>query len=399
MIQLINQARAASGAPALAEAKGLTSMAIWWSSQESGGVNNYTLAHNPNAWTMLTSYGASNRSSWGENVAWSSSTASTAQQIFTAYMNSPGHKANILAKNYRFVGMGTVGGAHGLFNTTEFTDAVQSGQAVTPPAVQAAPPVVKPKPVVKPQPPVRKPAITLWAPAALATGDFVRDAGTGIYYQMVGGAPVAFVSWAPFGGGKAVKMISHSVFLHLARYPTDGTFIRSAGSRNVFVIAGGAPVFVSAPYTLPRGARVTDVDPAVVVKAGLPGVWSHLRAVPADGTFVRTAADGAVYRIAGGAPIWVDSFTPFGGPKHWVDIDPNTVAHGGMPGAWSHLKLRPVDNTYLKGIDSPKVYRVRAGHPEWVRSWASVGGVKAFTTVSTGSILRAGTGGRFNHLL
>ncbi len=172
MIVLINKARAAAGVGPVLEARGLDQLAVWWSAQLDAGKTGYALEHNPNAWTSLLSYGANNRSAWGENVAWSSSTGTTAQQLFTAYMNSAGHRANILSKSFHYVGMGTVAGTHGLFNTTEFTDAVQPGQAV------GGPPV---------------------------NGDFIRDATTGATYRLVGGAPIYVSSWAPFGGAKAVQ--------------------------------------------------------------------------------------------------------------------------------------------------------------------------------------------------
>ena len=131
MIQLINQARQQNGRAPLAEAKGLDAVATGWSNKLNTGVTGYQLQHDPNAWTEVAANGASNRTSWGENVAWSSSTSTSAQSIFTAYMNSPGHRANILSASYHYIGMGTATGSHGLWNTTEFTDKVEPGQVVS----------------------------------------------------------------------------------------------------------------------------------------------------------------------------------------------------------------------------------------------------------------------------
>ena len=45
------------------------------------------------------------------------------QQAHTGLMNSPGHKANILSREYRTIGIGIVdGGQYGLMVTQEFTD-------------------------------------------------------------------------------------------------------------------------------------------------------------------------------------------------------------------------------------------------------------------------------------
>lgn len=51
--------------------------------------------------------------SWtvGENLAWGSGSRSTPRQIVSAWMNSPGHRANILQRRFRDIGIGVVFGA------------------------------------------------------------------------------------------------------------------------------------------------------------------------------------------------------------------------------------------------------------------------------------------------
>ena len=368
MITLINQARAKAGVAALTEAKGLTQLSVWWSGRLDAGATSYNLAHNPNAWTMLTSYGAANRTTWGENVAWSSSTATSAADIFTAYMNSPGHKANILGAQYRYIGMGTVGGAHGLFNTTEFTDKVEAGQAV----------------VVAPKPP--------------ANNDFIKDSSTGAVYRVVGGAPVYVSTWAAFGGAQPTKTVTHAQLAAMRQIPVDGTFVRTAGNNQTYKIVGGAPVYVSNWASVGGQQSVTIVDHFAVDRAGQAGYYSHLRAVPVDGTFIRTTSNGATYRMAGGAPLYVSSWTPFGGAKPVVTVDPLAVANGGKSGAWSHLHWYPASPTYIQGAGGAAVYRVISGTATHLSSWAAVGGVKPVVTVDPKVISAAGTGGFYNHL-
>jgi uncharacterized protein YkwD len=128
LIKLVNQARSRAGLPAVVEARGLTRLSADWSTQMA---NQGQLKHNPNAWTQLLSYGASNRTAWAENVARWSSEAYTPEETFAAYMASPGHKANILGAEYRYVGMGTITGVgEDDYNTMTFTDRVEAGQAV-----------------------------------------------------------------------------------------------------------------------------------------------------------------------------------------------------------------------------------------------------------------------------
>ena len=53
------------------------------------------------------------RQAWiiGENLAWGSGNRSTPAAIVRAWMQSPGHRANILQRRFREIGIGLVGGA------------------------------------------------------------------------------------------------------------------------------------------------------------------------------------------------------------------------------------------------------------------------------------------------
>ncbi len=404
MIQLVNQARSCAGVQAMNEATGLTRLALFWSGRMDGGATGYQLAHNPNAWTMLTTYGASNRTSWGENVAWSSSTASTAQEIFNAYMASPGHRANILNRAYHYIGMGTVGGAHGLYNTTEFTDAVQSGQAVVPasPAPSCGSPAPAPTPTPTPTP-IPKPAPTpaptpTPTPAVVVDGQFVTDTSTHAVYRVVGGAPIYVSSWSAFGGGKSTTAVSHERLSAMPRFPVSGTFLRATGSGEVYRIVGGAPVYVSS-WAAMGGSRSTfEVDAAAIAHSGGVGYWSHLAAVPAAGTFVRASGSGEVYRIAGGAPLYVASWAGVGGEQSAVLVDAAAVAHAGTAGHWSHLNWYPLTTTFVQPGGSTAVYQVVNGVATHLLSWTSVGGPKPYTIVHPLAITNAGDGGHYNHL-
>jgi uncharacterized protein YkwD len=54
-----------------------------------------------------------NRWTVGENLAWGSHGSSAPQAITTMWMNSPGHRANILSPSFREVGIGLALGAPG----------------------------------------------------------------------------------------------------------------------------------------------------------------------------------------------------------------------------------------------------------------------------------------------
>ncbi len=60
----------------------------------------------------------------GENIAWGTGTVSTPASIVRSWMASPGHRANILSRRYREIGIGVVrrapNGAAGGTYTTNF---------------------------------------------------------------------------------------------------------------------------------------------------------------------------------------------------------------------------------------------------------------------------------------
>lgn len=60
----------------------------------------------------------------GENIAWGSGSRSAVRSIARAWMNSPGHRANILSRSFRAIGIGisygTPAGVEGATYTTDF---------------------------------------------------------------------------------------------------------------------------------------------------------------------------------------------------------------------------------------------------------------------------------------
>jgi uncharacterized protein YkwD len=158
LVTLVNQARAQHGLRALAVASGTTSVAAAWSSHMAA---TDALSHNPNLRAQLEAHGSRNWTTYGENVGEGS--AASADKLFTAYMNSPEHRANILAGAYRYLGIATVFSGGVAWNTMDFVDqyvSASTARTVTAPApvhhstsvrssTRAAHPVAVRKPVVQ----------------------------------------------------------------------------------------------------------------------------------------------------------------------------------------------------------------------------------------------------------
>jgi uncharacterized protein YkwD len=60
---------------------------------------------------LRTGYGHGEGWSLGENIAWGTGSLATAAEIQRAWMESPGHKANILRRQFREIGIGIAVGA------------------------------------------------------------------------------------------------------------------------------------------------------------------------------------------------------------------------------------------------------------------------------------------------
>jgi uncharacterized protein YkwD len=113
---LINQARTSRGIPALTVVPGTTDLAREWAMTQA---TRDTMFHNPNVVAGVQSHGSKDWHALAENVGhgWD------ADGLFAAYMNSAGHRANILDRAMHYLGMGWVERPDGSgYNTQVFVD-------------------------------------------------------------------------------------------------------------------------------------------------------------------------------------------------------------------------------------------------------------------------------------
>lgn len=110
VVELVNVERQNAGLPALKLDASISNIARMKSKDMAD--NNYFAHQSPtygSAGDMLTKFGIK-WSAWGENIA---SGQKTPEAVVTAWMNSPGHKANILSSNYSKIGVGYVTNSNG----------------------------------------------------------------------------------------------------------------------------------------------------------------------------------------------------------------------------------------------------------------------------------------------
>lgn len=132
----------------------------------------------------------------------------------------------------------------------------------------------------------------------------------------------------------------------------NGTFVTNGG--HVYRVAGGAPVYVST-WTAFGGAQPT----VAVSDAELASMPTY----PVDGTFVSEAGGAHVYRIVRGAPVYVSTWNAFGGTQPTTAVDKAAIANASTTAPWNHLRVRPADGAFVRGTSDSSLWRIVGGAP------------------------------------
>lgn len=141
-------------------------------------------------------------------------------------------------------------------------------------------------------------------------------------------------------GGVTINIDSNTVDAAVA--PTDlaaeGAFVQVAGRGEVYRIAGGAPVFVSSWEAVNL--------PAQPVQTLSQTQFDSLPSRPANGAFLVGGSSGLVYRVSGGVATHVPSWAPYGGPQPTMTVDQAALDNAGTGGVWNRLSSgRPTVRT------------------------------------------------------
>jgi len=214
----------------------------------------------------------------------------------------------------------------------------------------------------------------------LGNGSFVQVSGSSAVYELAGGAPLYVSSWTAVGGSQPVTMISQQQFDSLNAVPSNGTVLNASGGGGVFIVAGGAPLYLSSYSAIPSaqnaGVAIDDWD---IENAGTNGA-SHLNSVPSNGTVLNASGGGGVFIVAGGAPLYLSSYSAVPSAQNaGVAIDDWDIENAGTNGA-SHLNSVPSNGTFLN-TSTGHVYRVAGGAPFAVSTWSIFGGEQPCVTI------------------
>src|SRR5664280_725262 len=127
----------------------------------------------------------------------------------------------------------------------------------------------------------------------------------------------------------------------------NGSFVRALDNGRVYRIVGGAPLWLS-----------SCVDGCVGLTNTTQSMINRLPAVPAGGTFLRAAETGRVYRVVGGAPLRLSSCVDR--CAGLVNVNAWTVD------TLNHLRAHPADGTLLRATQTGRVYPLANGSPTWL---------------------------------
>jgi uncharacterized protein YkwD len=131
LFELTNQSRAANGLGPLAYDGAATGVARAWAQELANSGN---LRHNPNLVAQVDAHVTRDWTRLGENVGY----AGSIDSVHNAYMNSAGHRANILGA-YNRVGVGAARGGDGrVWTTVVFLQGPAIAAPPPPPAVPAS---------------------------------------------------------------------------------------------------------------------------------------------------------------------------------------------------------------------------------------------------------------------
>ncbi|KRE55314.1 CHAP domain-containing protein [Phycicoccus sp. Soil748] len=224
------------------------------------------------------------------------------------------------------------------------------------------------------------------------SGSFLRVRETNEVYRLVGSAPIYTSTWTGLGGTQPTHLISSATLASMPARLAEGTFLRGAQRNEVYRVIGGAPVYVYTWAAFGGTQATTKVDQYAIDKAGMGGHWNHLRSRPTEGTLIRGGQRGEVYKVAGGAPVIVTDWDNVGGKRTSMTVDQYAIDKAGSATRYNHLSFRPVDGSYVRGYTTKKVYLMKGGIAHYVYSWDQVGGtVQPTTLVDQVAVDKAGT--------
>ncbi len=160
VLTLVNQHRASIGVGQLATDSALTASAVW-KSMNMAGYDYFDHNDDPIGRTVaqrLVACGWPSNLGWGENIA---EGFTTPADVMNAWLNSPGHKANIENPAFTSIGIGVAESSSGTYYwTQDFGQGSSGGGSPPPTTTSSSPPSPPPPPPATTAPPTTTRPVT-----------------------------------------------------------------------------------------------------------------------------------------------------------------------------------------------------------------------------------------------
>ena len=202
-------------------------------------------------------------------------------------------------------------------------------------------------------------------------GTFLRSVDSTSIYRIAGGAPLLITSFSPLKGWRHFINVTQSTIKGLPASPRDGTLLRAVETGDLYLVNGGWARAAGKCGSLLNGCRGAVLLPR--------GTIDRIR--PLDGTYVRSAGDGQVYVIAGAAPLAVSSCSSLG-QACWSAAAVSQTAIADLRRRHPY----PRDGTFLRSVDSTSIYRIAGGAPLLITSFSPLKGWRHFINVTQSTI-------------
>jgi surface antigen len=168
------------------------------------------------------------------------------------------------------------------------------------------------------------------------SGSFVKVRETGALYRLVSKTPTRVTNVTGLGTIRPYLIASTSLAA-LPRSIPEGMFVQGSIRRDIFRITGGAPVYVKTWASVGGTKPYLRVDQRAIDLAGTGGDYNRMSKVPRDGTTLRALSSGKLYVVKAGRALSFSDWSQIGGYRPAGPVDPSSIMYAGKPPQYIHL--------------------------------------------------------------
>jgi len=169
------------------------------------------------------------------------------------------------------------------------------------------------------------------------SGSYLSVRETGALYRLIGRTPTRVVNTTGLATIRPY-LVSSTALATLPAVVADGMYVQGSLRRDIYRITGGAPVYVHSWASVGGVKPYLRIDQRAIDSAGTGGDYNRLRAVPTDGQALRDLASGKTYVVKAGVALLVTNATQVASYRAPAPVEPLSIRYAGTPPQYIHLK-------------------------------------------------------------